>query len=132
MIDFNSLRILDRFKGLFWKSGIDYEIMRKIIQLKLTMDSRRMPTIFNGSKVKKEGNQFLKFLWMYALYGLILLTPFLFLGKQYIFLISIMFSLLIFILMTSMISDFSAVLLDIRDKNILHTKPINTKTLNAA
>lgn len=132
MNDFIPLRILDRFKGLFWKLGIDYEIMRKIIQLKLIMDGRRMPTIFNGSKVKKEGNQFLKSLWMYALYGLILLTPFLFLGNQYIFLISIMFSLLMFILMTSMVSDFSAVLLDIRDKNILHTKPIHTKTLNAA
>ncbi|MFF2753944.1 hypothetical protein ACFVR1_09380 [Psychrobacillus sp. NPDC058041] len=132
MYEFNSLRILDHFKGIFRKLGIDYEVMRKIVQLKLTMDSRRMPTIFNGSKVKKEGNQFLKSLWVYALYGLILLTPFLFLGSQYIFLISIMFSLLMFILMTSMISDFSAVLLDIRDKNIIHTKPINTKTLNAA
>lgn len=132
MNDFTSLRVLDRFKWIFRKLHIDYEVMRKILQLKLTMDSRRMPTVFNGSKVKKEGNQFVKSLWVYVLYGLLLLTPFLFLGKQFIFFTSIMFSMLMFILMTSMISDFSAVLLDIRDKNILHTKPISMRTLNAA
>ncbi|SES35580.1 hypothetical protein [Psychrobacillus sp. OK032] len=132
MGDYTSLKVLDRFKWLFQKLHIDYEVMRKILQLKLTMDARRMPTVFNGSKVKKEGNQFVKSLWLYVLYGLILLTPFLFLGDQFIFSVSIMFSVLMFILMTSMVSDYSAVLLDIRDKNILHTKPISTRTLNAA
>ncbi|KQL35591.1 hypothetical protein [Psychrobacillus sp. FJAT-21963] len=132
MNDFKILHVLDNFKRLFQKFDIDYEVMRTILQLKLMMDSRRMPTVFSGSKVKKEGNQFLKSLWFYALIGLFLLTPFLFLGSQYIFLMSIMFSLVMFILMTSMISDFSGVLLDIRDKNILHTKPISLKTLNAA
>ena len=71
MDDFTSLRVLDRFKWIFQKLHIDYEMMRKILQLKLTMDGRRMPTVFNGSKVKKEGNQFLKSLWMYGLYGVI-------------------------------------------------------------
>jgi len=132
MGDFTSLRVLDRFRWIFQKLQIDYEVMRNILQLKLTMDARRMPTVFNGSKVKKEGNQFVKSLWMYVLYGLLLLTPILFLGDQFIFFTSIMFSVLMFILMTSMVSDFSAVLLDIRDKNILHTKPISTRTLNAA
>ncbi|WP_313891184.1 hypothetical protein [Psychrobacillus sp.] len=132
MTDFKSLQVLDYFKPLFLKVGIDYEMMRKILQLKLMMDSRRMPTIFNGSKVKKEGNQFLKSLWLYGLYGLLMLTPFLFFGNDYIFQMSIIFSLLMFILMSSMVSDFSAVLLDIRDKTILHTKPISNRTLNAA
>ncbi|MFJ8065245.1 hypothetical protein ACIQYS_11495 [Psychrobacillus sp. NPDC096426] len=132
MHDFTSLRILDRFKWIFQKMHIDYEVMRKILQLKLTMDGRRMPTVFNGTKVKKEGNQFLKSLWMYGLYGVLLLTPFLFFGNQSMFFMSILFSVLMFIVMTSMVSDFSAVLLDIRDKNILHSKPISNRTLNAA
>ena len=34
--------------------------------------------------------------------------------------------------MTSMISDFSSVLLDIRDSNILYPKPIDRKTVSAA
>lgn len=69
---------------------------------------------------------------MYALFGILFLVPFLFLGNEFLFSLTIMFSSLFVILMTSMVSDFSAVLLDIRDKNILHPKPISEKTLNAA
>lgn len=53
MNDFASLRILDRFRPVFQKLKIDYDVMRLILQLKLTMDSRRMPAIFSGSNVKK-------------------------------------------------------------------------------
>ena len=40
--------------------------------------------------------------------------------------------LIAFMVMTSMISDFSSVLLHIRNRNILFTKPIDRKTINAA
>lgn len=132
MNDFASLRVLDRFRPVFQKLNIDYEVMRLILQLKLTMDSRRMPAIFSGSATKKEGNQFVKSLWMYAVLGTLFLVPFLFLGNEFLFSLTIMFSSLFVILMTTIVSDFSAVLLDIRDKNILHPKPISGKTLNAA
>ena len=45
---------------------------------------------------------------------------------------SLVFGMLIFFVMTSMISDFSSVLLDIRDSNILYPKPIDRKTVSAA
>lgn len=130
MNDFRCLKFLDFFQFIFKKLGIEYDVMRKILQLKLTMDQRRAPTIFNSSK-KKEGNQFLKSLWLYGVYGLILI-PFIFLGENYIFQMSLVFGIIMFILMTSMISDFSTVLLDVRDKNILGTKPINKRTISAA
>lgn len=130
MNEFRSLKFLDMFKFLFRRFDIDYDMMRKILQMKLTMDQRRAPTIFNNSKLK-EGNQFLKSLGVYALYGLILI-PFIFIGDSYIFQVSIMFGIAMFILMTSMISDFSSVLLDVRDKNILSTKPVNARTVSAA
>ena len=37
-----------------------------------------------------------------------------------------------FIIMTTLIADFSSVLLDVRDRSILSTKPISAKTINAA
>ena len=37
-----------------------------------------------------------------------------------------------FILTTTMVSDFSSVLLDVRDKTILQTKPVSSKTINTA
>lgn len=45
---------------------------------------------------------------------------------------SIIFGVGMFILMTTMISDFSSVLLDVRDKTILHTKPVGARTISAA
>lgn len=132
MKDYKSLKALDHFKRLFEKFGIDYDSMRKILQLKLTMDTRRIPPMLNGQKIKKEKNLFLSSLWIYVLYGTLGLMPFLFLPSQYIFPMGIVFTVLMFISMTAMVSDFSAVLLDIRDKNILQPKPINSRTLNAA
>lgn len=130
MNEFRSLKFLDLFEVVFRRFNIDYDVMRKILQMKLTMDQRRAPTVFNDAK-QREGNQFLKSLGIYALYGLILI-PFLFLGENYILQMSIIFGITMFILMTSMISDFSSVLLDVRDKNILNTKPVNARTVSAA
>ncbi len=131
MRDFQSLKFLSAFKIIFTKLGVDYALMETILRIKLTMDERRVPTIFNDTNKKKEGNQFLKSLWVYGLYSL-LLIPFMLQKGSYIFPMSLVFGFILFILMTSMISDFSAVLLDVRDKNILLTKPINRKTIAAA
>lgn len=131
MSEIRILKVLDTFQSVFRKLNIDYNVMRKILEIKLTMDGRRIPTILSQNAKKKEGNQFLKSLWIYALYGLVLI-PFVFLGDHYLFQVSIIAGIAMFILMTSMISDFSSVLLDVRDKVILNTKPVNNRTINAA
>lgn len=133
MENFRTLKFLDLFKPLFEKIGVDYHVMRKILQVKMMMDRRRVPTLFNQNqnKEKKESNQFFKSLWLYAFFGLSII-PFMIVGENYIFQMSIAYSIVMFIVMTSMISDFSSVLLDLRDKNILGTKPIHTRTISAA
>ncbi|WP_232698832.1 hypothetical protein [Brevibacillus daliensis] len=132
MKNFTTLRILDRFRWIFEKLGIEYEIMRKIVQLKLTMDQRRVPTVFANqtSKKTKERNVFLQSLWVYIFIGLFLSI---FMGgEEYLFQMTIFFSIAMFMVMMSMISDFSSVLLDTRDNHILHTKPIHPRTISAA
>ncbi|SES01039.1 hypothetical protein [Salipaludibacillus aurantiacus] len=134
MKSYPSLKIVDVFKGVFQRFGVDYPAMRRILQIKLTMDRRRMPTVFNeaGRQNKdNESNQFLKSLWIYAFLGLVLI-PFILIRDSYILPMTLVYGVLMFLLMTSMISDFSQVLLDIRDKNILNTKPVNRRTVNAA
>ncbi|MGM0846207.1 MAG: hypothetical protein ACQEUT_14620 [Bacillota bacterium] len=133
MKNFPTLQFLDYFRWFFTKQGIDYRLLRKILQVKLTMDGRRVPTIFNQSnkKEKDDNNRFIKSLWIYALYGLFL-VPFMLMGDNYLFQMSITFGVLMFIVMTSMISDFSSVLLDVRDRNILHTKPVDKRTISLA
>ncbi|MDF2880536.1 MAG: rane protein [Clostridiaceae bacterium] len=138
MKDFKVLKFLDKFKKLFISIGIDYDVMRKILQIKLVMDGRRVPTVLNNSKGKRDHsndsndrNNFIRSLWMYLLMGLIMI-PFVIMKSSFIFQMSFVFGILIFMVMTSLISDFSSVLLDIRDTSIIGTKPVNSKTLNMA
>ncbi|MFB1082521.1 hypothetical protein [Jeotgalibacillus sp. JSM ZJ347] len=130
MNDFATLRLLDRFAPLFRRAGIDYPMLRLILGMKLTMDTRRVPTVFTQSKVKEGKNYFIRSLWLYALYGLAVI-PFLFID-DYFFQLSIIFGILMFILMTSMISDFSSVLLDVRDRNMMMPKPVDQRTFSTA
>ncbi|WP_066365190.1 hypothetical protein [Neobacillus fumarioli] len=133
MKDFRTLKILDRFRGLFERFGIDYPVMRKILAVKLTMDGRGTPTVFNQQKKKQkpEENGFIKSLGMYVLISIVLI-PIVNFGQNYLYQMSIFFGVVMFLVMTSMISDFSNVLLDVKDKSILHTKPIEKRTINAA
>lgn len=125
-----SLKILDVFKPLFSLFKIDYPVMRKIVEMKLIMDSRRVPVMFSNQTKKPKGNQFIKSLGIFVLYSLILI-PFVF-GENYMFQLAILFGIVFFILMTTLISDFSTVLLDVRDKTILGTKPASARTISAA
>ena len=135
MKDYKVLKFLDLFKGVFEKFHIDYSAMRKILQVKLSLDSRRVATVLQNSnsnkEEKKEKNNFIKSLGMYLLLGLVMIPLVLF-GNNYLFQMSFVFGIFMFFMMTSLISDFSSVLLDLRDKEILLSKPINNRTLNMA
>lgn len=133
MKEFKIIRFLDKFKGLYEKAGVDYEVFRIILKAKLTMDGRRKATVFNNEAKKKnsESNEFYKALILYAFIGL-------FLGLMLIFKMNLMyqmtvyFSAIMFMILTIFISDFSYVILDVRDKNILATRGVSSKTINAA
>ncbi|MDR7869731.1 MAG: hypothetical protein RIN55_02645 [Tissierellaceae bacterium] len=133
MKDYSILRFLDLFKGIFTRLGIDYPSMRKIIQVKLVLDSRRISTVMQGNTSKKdeEKNNFYKSFIMYFIFGL-LMIPFVLFGDNYLFKMTLVFGMFMFFMMTTLISDFSSVLLDLRDKEIILSKPINSKTLNMA
>lgn len=134
MRDYAVLRFLDIFKNIFEIFDIDYMAMRKILQAKLLLDSRRVATVLQNNKSKKEDrdkNNFLKSLGMYLLLGLVMI-PIMIFGENYLFQMSIIIGMFMFFMMTSLISDFSSVLLDLRDKQILLSKPINNKTINMA
>lgn len=127
------LKFLDLFKGLFTRIGVDYPVMRKILQVKLLLDGRRVSTVINNSnkEEKESNNNFIKSLGMYLLLGLVLI-PFIIIGDNFLFQMNLVFGILMFMLMTSLISDFSSVLLDVRDKEIILSKPVNSRTMNMA
>lgn len=139
MKDFKILRFLDLFKGLFEGIGVDYPVMRKILNMKLLLDGRRVSTVLANQTARKkkeedgnkDRNNFIRSLGMYLLMGLFMIV-FVVVGENYLFQMSIVFSITMFLLMTSLIADFSSVLLDLKDKEILFSKPIDDKTLNVA
>lgn len=132
MKEFRVLKFLDRFKKLFGVFGIDYYTMRKILQVKLTLDGRRTPTtMINSSKNKKEENGLIKSLLFYVFLGVILI-PIIIFGENYLFQMSLVFGIIMFMMTITLISDFSSVLLDLKDRNIILSKPVEGKTLSAA
>ncbi|OWA36050.1 hypothetical protein B9G55_09305 [Saccharibacillus sp. O16] len=155
MGDYRTLLVLDRLQPLFNKMGVDYPVMRRILALKLTLDRRRTTgvaalfpskggssrswslgsgssTALKPKELPDENAGGLKrTLFFYGLYGA-LSSFFLVVPGSYLVQAGIMLSVLLFIMMTAMLSDFSSVLLDVRDKPILHTKPVSPRTLGMA
>lgn len=134
MKEYGFLKLLDKFKGIYTKLGIDYEKMRIILNMKLTLDGRKTSTIMGNNNKKKDGeekNSFIFSLFMYAIMGTFIgIMTFNSSSRMYAF--SIAFGMFMFFILTIFISDFSSVLLDVRDKNIIGTKGVDSKTINAA
>ena len=132
MKDYKVLKFLDIFKKLFERADVDYEAMRGILRMKLLLDSRRVSTVLSSNKKpKSDGNHFILSLGFYLLMG-IFLIPILIYGNNFLFQMNMIFGVILFVLMTSLIGDFSSVLLDLRDKEIILSKPVNSRTLNMA
>lgn len=124
------LKLLDKIKFLFISMGIDYPTMRRILQLKLVMNGRRSSTIMNQGKSEGK-NSFYTSLGIYAFLG-VFIGSFMLFGYPLFLKMNIVLGMIGFILLTTMISDFSSVLLDVQDKEILLTRPVSAKTLSAA
>jgi len=62
MKNFTVLKILDKFQSAYKKLGVDYKTMRMILQIKLTMDGRRVSTaMINNTKtddIEEKNNWF--------------------------------------------------------------------------
>jgi ABC-2 type transport system permease protein len=132
MNEFLSLKILDSFKRIFEGFCIDYKLLRIILKTKLILDSRRAPVINTNQKKKDEEKvSLLKGYFMHLLFGAFLAFFIYFIKDE---MIRMMYFSGAFFFMTTMylISDFSFVLLDTKDKNILLTKPVNSRTVSLA
>lgn len=126
MKDFFVLKLLDNFKFIYDKMGVDYKQIRLILQSKLIIDARK-----NSKDDTSERNSFYTSLIIYAILGLF--SSFILLLRIDGFVrLTIYFTFIMSVIFMAFISEFSSVLLDIKDKNILSTKGIDSKTLNIA
>jgi hypothetical protein len=108
--------------------------MRMILQIKLTMDGRRVSTVIRNNKKEddqEDKNNYLSLLAM-NLFMSIFIGVIMIIGMESMISTNIVIGINLFMMVSLMISDFSAVLLDVGEKNILMPKPIDSKTFNAA
>ncbi|AFM42281.1 hypothetical protein Desaci_3387 [Desulfosporosinus acidiphilus SJ4] len=130
MKDFLILKILDFFSFFYRLGGIDYGSMRRILQIKLLTDQRRVPAVLVNTK-KESGNNYHSALIIYGLMGIVfiflLIPPF-----PLFFKMNLVFCMLIFMITMTMVSEFSSLLLDTQDRQILLSKPLKPQTINAA
>ncbi len=131
MKDFAVLRILDRFSGIFKKLDIDYFQLRLILKLKLMLDSRNVPTLLSNKRNIESRNIPVLSILIYGFMGL-MISIFVWIPFPVFYKMNIIIGMIIFMIMATMVSDFSTVLLDVKDKSILSPRPIKAKTLKLA
>ncbi|CEN85175.1 hypothetical protein [Paraclostridium sordellii] len=131
MKNFISLKILDKFRFLYEKLGVDYDDMRLILRTKLTIDSRQTSILLNNQQNKQSSNQYKIILLLYAFIGFFMMMIML-INKNTLISMTIYFTMIMFLMLTTFMSDFSSVILDIHDKGILFTRGVSLKTLNAS
>ena len=124
MEDFFSLKILDLFRPLFEAFGVEYEKMRLIVSMKLTLDKRK-----NNSSEDK--NSLMQSVILYLVIGLvasrIIVMPIDIMTKM-----TVLFALIFVMLLTCFITDFSSVILDTYDRHIIGITDVKDITLNMA
>lgn len=114
--------------------GVNTKQLRSILQTKLTIDDRRPNTLQQTSYRKKDkpvtaatiGTMIVS-----ALMGLLYLLAFS-VGSNMITHLTVYFTFFFFMLSATLISDFTSVLIDVRDNFIILPKPVNDRTLMAA
>ncbi len=119
--------------SLYKRMGVNVSHLKSILHTKLLMDDRR-PNTIQQTRAKKDGNitgATLGTMLISALMGAFFLVSF-FAGKDYVTHLTIYFSMYIFLLASSLISDFTSVLIDIRDNYIILPKPVTDRTVVTA
>ena len=122
------LKILLKFVKLFANKGIDFERLKIITETKVMMDRRRSPASWKRKQQKELKNPLLMTLIMYALMGLFIGVV-IFSLKSLLVAMIFIHAYLLFMMAMTLVTDFSAVLLDTADNQILLPKPINSRTL---
>jgi ABC-2 type transport system permease protein len=116
--------------GLYRKMGVHIPHLKAILVTKLMMDDRRPNSIQQSNRAKKDtpakfatlGTMFLS-----ALMGCIFLIAFS-IGSDYLTKLTVYFAFYIFMLASTLVADFTSVLIDVRDNMIILPKPVNDKT----
>ncbi|MGL4450012.1 MAG: hypothetical protein ACRCTZ_02330 [Sarcina sp.] len=140
MKDYLFLKILDKFKFLIPKS-INYIALRSVLQLKITIDSRTSTSALQYTNnrrkkrhLKDENRKTNRNIYTLIIYFVIgaFLTALIALPISSAEVAGLILSVFIVFIGTRILSVFSTVLIDTKDRKILLSKPLNKKTIGFA
>ena len=116
---------------IFVSKDVDFEKLKIITQTKLILDRRRVRVTMKQKNDKEPKNQVLVTIIVYAFMGLIV-GSFFFGFNNFIISSTIMHSYVLIMMCMALITDFSSVLLDTTDNQIILPRPVNSKTFFVA
>ena len=125
------LRFVLFFAKTFLKKDVDFEKLKIITETKLIMDRRRVRVTMKKQTNKEPNNQLLMTLIVYSIMGLFIGILVLTL-KEIVMTMTIIHSYILFMMAMTLITDFSSVLLDTTDNQIILPRPVNSKTFFVA
>ncbi|MFD1258528.1 hypothetical protein ACFQ3S_17105 [Mucilaginibacter terrae] len=125
------LRLVSFFMPVLQKTGVDTKQLYQILKVKLLMDGRRPSTMFAGRR-KAPANGKASSSWAVSLVTVLMgifIGAVLFLFKMPLVAQTVYFSMFMVLMSLTLITDFTTVLLDVRDQYILLPRPVNDRTL---
>ena len=116
---------------LYKRMGVNMTQLNSILNTKLIIDDRR-PNTIQQTRTRNKGGQVsmatLGTMLMSGIIGLVYLFAFS-IGSNLVTSLTIYFSMFFFMLSATLISDFTSVLIDVRDTFIILPKPVDDRTL---
>jgi len=124
------IRILKLFPGLFSRQGVDVYQLFDIVETKLMMDKRRVHFQFRQQDQKKNENaNRLTYVFLFYAFFSVFVAVMIFGIEEIILSMTIFHAYLLFMMAMTLVTDFSSVLLDTTDNQVILPRPVSGKTL---
>ena len=120
------LKLVKLFNPVFRRQGIDVDRLFTIVELKLLMDTRRVYMSWKQGQQKDNKNHLTTILLLYGLFGIFMgIAVYSF--PNVVTAMILFHSYVIFMMAMTLITDFSSVLLDTTDNQIILPRPVNRR-----
>lgn len=124
------VRCVERFKFFFKNENLDFDQLKAILTLKLMLDDRKVSlqeSIGGKSKMGSMKQNLMMMAFVGFFMGMMMVLP-----LDLYYKMTVIAGMNMFFMVMYMISDFSSVLLDVRDSTLIMTKPVHSTTMNTA
>ncbi|RPD42305.1 hypothetical protein [Chitinophaga barathri] len=125
------LALISLFNPLWKKMGVNVNQLRAILDVKLKMDDRR-PNAYTSMRQQQQNKPRKNGSWAIVLVSLLMGFFYLFIfmmGQNLILQFFLWFSIFMVMMSITLISDFTSVLIDVKDNYVILPRPVNDKTV---